>query len=199
MKHYKKGRPCKNYPAIDKGTLELQQKRETMLQQAMGQNLRFAESLLGVLHAHKILSRPLYEAGCFFGELGYRYEACLEEGSPKRQNILTRKRGESFFSDEKDERDTKAWRMALGALKEAGPRPFQTVLRVVFYDQDLYSQRPPWIPFKDLRKGLVSLDRYFRGEAIKDNRYKLDNQAENHGRSTRIQRSSTAVPLQAPP
>lgn len=199
MKHYKKGRPRKNRPAIDKGTVELQQKRKALIQQSSGQSLRLAESLLGVLHARKVLSKPLYEAGCFFGELGYRYEACLGEASPKRQNILTRKEGESFFSDEKDERDTKAWRRALGALKEAGPRSFQTVLKVVFYDQDLYTKRFPRILFKDLRKGLVSLDQYFRRGVIKDDQYTPDDRVENHERSTRIQRSPTDAQLQVLP
>lgn len=199
MKHYKKGRPRKNRPAIDKGTVELQQKKKALIQQSSGQNLRLAESLLGVLHARKVLSKPLYEAGCFFGELGYRYEACLGEAAPKHHNILMRKEGRENLSDEKDERDTKAWRMALGALKEAGPRSFQTVLKVVFYDQDLYTKAPPRVPIAPLCQGLVFLERYFRGEVIKDERYKLDDQVENPQRPTRLLRPLTEAPPQALP
>lgn len=120
----KRGRPRLNRARIDKGTVELQQKRKALLKQPGDQNLHLAESLLGVLYARALVSKPLYEAGCFFGKLGYRYEACLGEGAPKRHNILTRKEGRKNLSDEKDERDTKAWRMALEALREAGSRPF---------------------------------------------------------------------------
>lgn len=179
--------------------MELQQKRKAILKQETGQNLRLAESLLGILYARAFVSKSLYEAGCFFGKLGYRYEACLGEGAPKRYNILTRKEGRENLSDEKDERHTKAWRMALEALREAGSRPFQTVLEVVFYDQDLYTKVPPRVPIAPLRQGLAFLERYFKGEAIKDDQYKLDDRVENHGRSTKIQRSSTNAPLRAPP
>lgn len=199
MQHYKKGRPRKNRAPIDKGTVELQEKRKALLQRENGQNLRLAESLLGVLYAHQLLSKPLYEAGCFFGELGYRYEACLGEASPKRYNILMRKGGRSFLSDEKDAQHTKAWRRALGALKEAGPRPFRTVLKVVFYDQELYTKAPPRIPVKILRQGLASLEIYFKGEALKNELHTHHDRVENHGQSTRLPRPLKEGPPQALP
>lgn len=181
MQHYKskRGRPRTHRTRIDKGTVELQQKRETLLRQTKNQNLRLAESLLGVLYAREVVSQQLYEAGCFFGELGYRYEACLGDASPKRHNILTRKEGRGFFSEERDARHTKAWRRAIEALKEAGPSAFQTVLKVVFYDQDLYTKALPRVPFEPLRQGLASLDRYFKGVTIRDNPHTPDDQVEN--------------------
>lgn len=199
MQHYKKGCPRKNRSKRDKGTVELQQKRKALVHQENGQKLRLAESLLGVLYARDQLSKPLYEAGCFFGELGYRYEACLGEVSRKRYNILTRREGRSLLSEEKDERDTKAWRMALGALKEAGQRPFQAVLKVVFHDQDLYTNGLPQVPFEALRQGLASLDLYFKSEASKDESHTPHDQVGNPGQSTTFPRLLKEGPPQVLP
>lgn len=195
----KRGRPRKNRTKIDRGTIELQQKRKALLCQENGHNLRLTESLLGVFYARDLVSQPLYEAGCFFGELGYRYEACLGEASPKRCNILMRQEGRGECSDETDAQHTKAWHQALEALKEAGPHSFQTVLKVVFYDQDLYTNSPPRVAFEDLRQGLASLERYFKRTALKDTRRRFDDRAENPARSTRFPRPLKDDPPQPLP
>jgi hypothetical protein len=64
-------------PPKDEGTPELQQKRKLLLNGQGTHDLALAESLLGILYAHQMISKPLYEAGRCFGELGYRYEACF--------------------------------------------------------------------------------------------------------------------------
>lgn len=62
----RRGRPRQHRPKIDRGTRELQQKRELLLGGAQGQDPAMAESLLGVLYGRQLISRPLYEAGRFF-------------------------------------------------------------------------------------------------------------------------------------
>ncbi|MBA3813266.1 MAG: hypothetical protein H0X26_02045 [Alphaproteobacteria bacterium] len=162
----RRGRPRQNRPTIDSGTNELQQKRR----RAVHGDPVLAESLLGILYGRQLISKPLYEAGRFFGELGYRYEPCLGHQFRQNSSVLTYsiKNGKGanplYWSDMQDEKRTTAWRKALIALKKAGVGPYKTVLDVVFYDQDLYEV--PWsksiIPFvKPLRTGLASLDSYF--------------------------------------
>lgn len=165
----RRGRPCLK---IDKGTKELQQKRGILLGTNPGVDHGLAESLLGLFYGRQLISRPLYEAGVFFGELGYRYEPCLGHKFRRNSSSLSPKQienqGTSPFqwSDEHHEKLTIAWRKALKALKKSGDGPFKIVLEVVFHDQDLYTTpftrsmnacAPP------LRKGLKSLEDYFKG------------------------------------
>jgi hypothetical protein len=169
--HAKKGRPPGQHPQIDRGTKELQQKRQPFL--LKGQDPALAESFLGHLYAHQVITQPLYEAGCFFGELGYHYKPCLGYAFRPRVRDMLLKRGDyissrdCFLSEAEEEKRTKAWRHALEALRQAGQASYQVVLRAVFYDQDLYSQSP--LPsfvkeIKPLRAGLSRLDLYFKGE-----------------------------------
>lgn len=162
----RRGRPSKNRPNIDLGTKELQAKRKA----AAYENPALAESLLGVLYAHQLISQPLYEAGRFFGELGYRFEPCLEQKFRPSSSVLTHlsRYGNSplEWSDHQMEKRTRAWYTSLKALKQAGDVPCRTVLRVVFYEQDLYTMPilKAVMPFlKPLQEGLEVLDGYFRG------------------------------------
>ena len=161
-----RGRPRQNYAKKDRGTDELQQKRRRLLAGGRIEESSFAESLLGILYAHEVISKPLYEVGRFFGELGYRYEPCLGHIFQARSSVFVPKQGASL-TDREHEKRTKAWRRALTALKQAGPRPYDTVLKVVFYDQDLYTNIFPYSLLKEagpLRQGLECLESYFRGE-----------------------------------
>lgn len=172
------GRPHKTYPKIDRGTMELQQKRRMLLEKGVVQDLTLAESLLGVLYAYGMISRPLYEAGRFFGEIGYQYKSCLGHCFSLRVSLLTHIGGGSsnggsgnVYPSAQDEKRTQAWRNALKALKEAGPDPYEVVLRVVFNDCDLYTEAPPLSSRNEigaLRQGLKSLDKYFKGEIMQD-------------------------------
>ncbi len=173
----RRGRPCHHRPKIDLGTRELQRKRKTLLEKGRVQDSFLAESLLGLLYAHDVISEPLYEAGCIFGELGYEYTPCLGHAFRQRASILTLNRegtgggrGQSVLPDWKDVKRTKAWRKAVKALKQAGPRPYKVVLKVVFYDQDLYTNAFPPILLEEtgpLQQGLEYLDHYFK-EGLKD-------------------------------
>jgi hypothetical protein len=168
----RRGRPHHNRLKVDRGTEELQQKRKGLLETGVLHDASLAESLLGIFYAHQMISRPLYEAGCFFGELGYRYEPCLGQLGRSRASSLTLLEirnlggGSCPLSDTQDEKLTQAWQKALRALKRAGSGPYRTVLKVIFYDQDLYMA-----PFassferesKPLREGLHCLEIYFKG------------------------------------
>lgn len=188
------GRPSNNYPKIDRGTKELQQKK-AMLLAGNKENPALAESLLGIFYGHQLISRPLYEAGCFFGELGYRFEPCLDHKFRQTESILTHERlgskgySQSYRRGEQDEKCILSWRKALTALKQAGPMPYKVVLSVVFYHQDLYI-----VPFThfmgasapDLRKGLESLESYFR-EGLRAGQGKHYGRGLSPGRATSFQ------------
>lgn len=155
----------------DKGTPELQQKRKVLLNKEETQDLALAESLLGILYAHKMISKPLYEAGSYFGELGYRYEFCLGYSFRQRASPLTHLEGRNFgrfesaYRDALEEKQILAWRKALKVLNEAGKTSYQTVLKVVFYDQDLYTNLWPHSILKELaplRQGLERLGKHFK-------------------------------------
>ena len=188
----RQGRPRQDRPAKDQGTKELQQKRKILIEGGRVENFSFAESLLGILYIHQVISKPLYEAGYAFGELGYRYEACLGHSFRSRASAfflnqeVTKGRE---FSEWYDEKQTKAWRKALKSLKRAGPCPYKMVLKVVFYDQDLYATPLPRFLLKEvhsLRQGLACLAAYFKGE-LKDTQDKLDDPGLNLGKSTTSQ------------
>ncbi len=168
IKH-SRGRPRLNRQESDKGTPELQQKREHL----SGADPALAESLLGVLYARQLISRPLYEAGCFFGELGYRFKPCLGYAFRNRSHVLSVQFGrctqerDSFLTEREEEKRTKAWRKALAVLQETGPASQKAVLNVIFCDQDLYKEAvcfPQTRDIKNLQKGLERLDLYFKGE-----------------------------------
>jgi hypothetical protein len=206
--HKRRGRPCQHRPKIDHGTVELQQKRVKLLENKLNQDRTLAESFLGVLYAHQMISQPLYEAGCFFGELGYRYRPCLgyafrhqsHAWVPRFERIPYREK-ESIFSETQEEKRTKAWRNALEALRQAGSNPYQVVLSVVFYSRDLYSEiptLPPPIEVKALRLGLEQLEAYFKGE-LKGKTSKLSDSAPSSPPATRIPPFLREPQLAAPP
>jgi hypothetical protein len=188
----RRGRPPQNRPTIDLGTKELQQKRKAAVQG----NPALAESLLGILYGRQLISQSLYEAGQFFGELGYRYEPCL--GNQFRQNasVLTHKivggKGSNplQWPEAHDEQRTIAWRNALTALKQAGVGPYKIVMDVVFSHQDLYVMpvHKSVLSFvKPLRKGLASLETYFKA-GLQGRRGKRPDRGINPARATRFQR-----------
>jgi hypothetical protein len=161
--HKRRGRPRLNLPNIDPGTKELQHKRAVLLKNAPVQQVIYAESLLGYLYAHQVISHSLYEAGQFFGELGYRYEACLGQFFRPRTSVLVLNRGgRPTVDDSLDERRTKE-----------GPHPYKVVLKVVFCDQDLYSTELPCFSpreVKSLQRGLTCLEAYFNRRSEKRKR-----------------------------
>jgi hypothetical protein len=202
-----RGRPRQNRERKDKGTEELQQKRKRLLKGGLVEDPSFAESVLGVLYAHDVISKPLYEVGRFFGELGYRYVACLGHTFRARASVITLNRGgtlgggQSALSDWLDEKQTKAWLRALKALEQAGPRPYKVVLKIVFYDQDLYSNPFPRSLLKEagpLRQGLERLETYFK-EGLKDKKGMLCDPALNLLRSTTSQQLLKECQHLAPP
>lgn len=166
-----------------------------ILQENSVEDLTLAESLLGILYGRHLISKPLYDAGRFFGELGYRYEPCLGHKFRQNSSIMTRQKVDiqgyavAQESDQQDEKRTKAWRHALKALKEAGEGPYKIVLEVVFYDQDLYTIPLPRFmntTVQPLRKGLESLVVYFK-EGLRVERGKRYDRGLNPGKSTRLQ------------
>ncbi len=92
----KRGRPRKDFPKIDRGTKELQQKRNRLLENGQVRQDYLAETLLGVFYAHNIISKPLYETGRFFGELGYQYETSLGHKFRQRVSVLCPQWGRSL-------------------------------------------------------------------------------------------------------
>ena len=198
----KRGRPRRNRQTIDKGTEELQQKRQKLLKKSILQDTSFAESLLGIFYVRQLISHPLYEAGCFFGELGYLYKPCLGYAFRQHTHGLTlkfekcRQDRDSFLSEHQEEKRTKAWRGALQTLKQEGSAPYQVVLKVVFYDHDLYTDPFPHSlvrEIKSLRKGLERLDVYFKG-ALRDRRGKPFDSAQSPLRSTTFPPFSKELP-----
>jgi len=188
----RRGRPRYERQKLDKGTPELQHKRKQLLQKDAITDVSLAESLLGILYARHMVSRPLYEAGCFFGEIGYQYRFCLGYSFRPFVHDLALRSGEvrenqgAFLSEYQIQKRTKAWYDALDALRKAGPCPYKIVLKVVFYDQDLYTEPFPRLhltKIKDLRKGLERLDRYFK-EGPKGSRDSLDDSASGLSKST---------------
>jgi hypothetical protein len=195
LTHKRRGRPRHTRPKVDSGTDEMRQKRMLLLKEGVNHDVKLAESLLGILYAYQVISRPLYDVGCFFGELGYRYEACLGYTFRKRASHLTQVGGGSLggvdFSPTEiyEEKHIRAWRAALVALKGAGALSYDAVLKVVFYDQDLYmgialrsflKEREP------LQKGLARLDLHFKG-GLRDNQGTPSDRVLSPGRSTRSQ------------
>jgi len=206
----RRGRPRLDRPARDFGTQELRDKRRNLVTDGQTKNPVLAESLLGLFYAHGIITKVHYEAGRQFGELGYRYEACLGHTFRQRASIIThigngdrnRDRNGVGTSDADspalDATQIHAWRKALAALQQAGRTPTTSVLRVVFHDQDLYTNIPPLkaaflSDAKPLRQGLDQLDAHFQ-EAPEDARDKPADLALNLPPPTRLQRPSRARP-----
>ncbi|MBX9621691.1 MAG: hypothetical protein K2X28_06680 [Alphaproteobacteria bacterium] len=165
--YQRRGRPNLNREVIDKGTEALQQKRRTLFKKGNPKEMPLTGSLLGIFYAKGLISEPLYEAGRSFSEIAYLYEGCL--GQPfrsRRSSLLLERAGYSeFFSERKERKRIKAWRQALEALKQAGPRPYRTVMHVVFYEADLYTSGLPFFLLGragDLRLGLACLEAYFK-------------------------------------
>lgn len=197
-----RGRPWKHHPEIDRGTEELQQKKQAAAQG----NPTLAESLLGILYDRQFISQPLYEAGRFFGELGYRYEPCLGHRFRQNASILTHtlihEKGSNplYWSEEQGERRTLAWRNALAALKQAGDTPYKVVLHVVFCDRDLYtfplSKTIPYV--RPLQRGLACLEMYFKGE-FQGRQGKNYDQGPNLGQATTFRRPLAESRSASPP
>lgn len=207
MAQRRRGRPRYYREKIDKGTTELQYKRLQLLDKKGSQNMALAESLLGVLYARELISPSLYEAGRSLEEIGYKYTFCRGYAFRARVNVLNLKIGdcwkarESRLSDYEEEKRTKAWRKALTILQQAGCRPYQIVLKVVFYDQDLYTRFFSAFPLEEmkaLRRGLSHLDKYFKGE-LKDGRGKPHDPAPNPVQSTRSPHFLKERPPLSPP
>ncbi len=208
MRERRRGRPRNTREKIDKGTPELQCKRNDLLQQGRPQDTSLAESLLGVLYAQRLISKPLYEAGCVFGELRYSYVMCLGCTFQKRSHALALRFGECgedrdpLLSEHQREKRTKAWRDALRVLQQAGSAPYEVVLKTVCYDEDLYTAPALISSFKEveaLRQGLGCLDKYFTG-VLKDRRGTPDDPAPGPARSTRFPHvSKDPPPFPLPP
>lgn len=166
----RRGRPSKNIPCIDKGTEELQRKRKKLLENTLIRDVSLSESLLGLLYAHQVISRPLYEAGKFFGELGYRYETCLDQPFRTRTNVLVlNRRGRAPIPDFLDKKRTDAWRSAVQILQYAGAQPYKTVMKVVFYDQELYTTGIPEFSSREIEflcQGLACLESHFKKRSL---------------------------------
>jgi hypothetical protein len=183
QKKAQRGRPRQNNPLIDTGTPELLKKRNHLLRAHHSKNLALTESLLGLLYAREMISKPLYETGCHFGELGYKYISCLDCSFRARSSVLVlNRRGLSHLPDSYIEKQTKAWKRSLSALKQAGDLPYRTVMKVVFHDDDLhlYGIPPSLLKVRAaLQLGLKSLDFYFK-EGLKDKPNSCLDQASNH-------------------
>ena len=165
--HQRRGRPKLNHEVIDKGTEAFQQKRRALFKDGRPKEMSLTASLLGIFYAKALITEPLYEAGCTFEKIAYRYELCLGETFRSRRSslILERCGYSGFFCDDKDRKRIKAWRQALEALKQAGPHPYRTVMDVVFYDVDLYTSGLPLFLLEragDLCLGLECLEEHFK-------------------------------------
>lgn len=185
----RRGRPHLNHPMVDKGTTELCQKKKDLINK--GNDLTLAESLLGILYAHHLIARPLFEAGQFFGELGWRYQPCLGYNFRSRSFSPTftqsKKTHDSFFTEKEEMARTRAWRGALSVLRTTGLSSYHAVLRVVFYEYDLYEDsflRALKSHINPLHKGLTALDLYFRGE-LKGTVNKRSYQAQGPEKATK--------------
>lgn len=164
--HQRRGRPKLNREIIDKGTEALQQKRRVLFKNGSPKEMPLTASLLGVFYAKALISEHLYEAGLTLEKISHHYEFCLGETFRARRSslILERCGYSDFFCEDKDRKWIKAWRQALEALKQAGPRSYRIVMDVVFYDADLYTSGLPFSLMRragDLRLGLECLDAHF--------------------------------------
>lgn len=187
----RKGRPWKHSSTLDKGTPELQQKRALLVGKQEGDSGELASSLLGIFYSRQLISRPLYEAGVFFGELRYRYEPCLGQNFQAYSSVLLHRKmkrcGDSPFlwSDVSHEKRREAWSNALKALTRSGRDPYKIVLKVVFYDQELElipkGRLEMLLP--PLRKGLETLENYFK-VGLQGGQDRPSDQELNPGKST---------------
>lgn len=164
--YQRRGRPKLNREFVDKGTEALQQKRWALFKNGCHKEMCLTASLLGIFYAKGLITEPLYEAGCSFAKIAYLYEGCLGQSfRSRRSSLLLERAGYSeFFSERKERKRIKSWRQAIEALKQAGPRPYKTVMDVVFYDADLYTSGLPFSLMEragDLRLGLECLDAHF--------------------------------------
>lgn len=207
MAQRRRGRPRCYREKIDQGTAELQHKRQQLLEKRIDKNMALAESLLGVLYARNFISPSLYDAGRSFEEIGYKYSFCQEYAFRPRVNVLNLESGncwqdrDSRLSEDEEEKRTKAWRNALNILQQAGHRSYQVVLKVVFYNQDLYARSSTALPLEDMRalkRGLNHLDKYFKGE-LKDGRGKPHGSVQNPVQSTRSPPFLKELPPLFPP
>ncbi len=196
-----RGRPKIVKILHDTGTQELEKKRQFLIQTHQKGNLYLAESLLGTLYARGLLTQNQYDAGRAFGVLGYKYLSCLDCSFRARSSLLSLdRRGKRYLPDAYVMKQTKAWRDALMALKEAGIIPFQAVLNVVFYEEDLHLHgiHPTILRVQPhLKRGLETLDAYFKGE-LKGKKRKRCGPASGLEKATRIQLPSRE-PLSSPP
>lgn len=196
-----RGRPKVVKVLHDTGTQELERKRQFLIQTHQKSNLYLAESLLGILYARGLLTQNQYDAGRSFGALGYKYLSCLDCSFRARTSLLSLdRRGKRYLPDAYVMKQSKAWRDALSALKEAGTISFQAVLNVVFYEEDLHLHGiPPTIlrAQPHLKRGLETLDAYFKGGS-KGKKRKPCGPASDLGKATRIQLPSRE-PLPSPP
>ena len=162
----RRGRPRLVKPKVDWGTPEVIHKRKLLLQNLESTNSALAESLLGLFYARGLLSKPLYEAGLFFGELGYKYETCLDIPIQSRESALQpNRRGLTHYPESYYKKHTKAWNNAVFALKAAGQEAYLTVMGIIFYEKDIYQSGLPHSILKAspyLKRGLEALDAYFR-------------------------------------
>lgn len=194
MIHKGRGRPRHFRIVLDKGTKELQQKRQKLLCRNNSSTPFLAESLLGIFYGRELVSRAQYEGGCAFEELGHRYALCLDPAFRHRACGLALKfqKGTSSYdvllSEHQEEKRTREWRRAVNVLQKAGLFAYDIVFKVVFYDQDLYASEipsPGGQGLDALRRGLDYLDLYFKGE-FSDKQHILRGLAENPGKSTRF-------------
>lgn len=196
-----RGRPRQNKPRFDRGTPELLKKRNHLLEAHNSKNLELAESLLGLFYARGMISKPLYETGCHFGELGYKYVSCLECSFRARSSVLVlNRRGLTHLPDAYVEKHTKAWTRSLSALKQAGDLAYRTVMKVVFHDDDLHLYGIPPTLLRGgpaLQLGLESLDSYFKG-GLKGKSNSPHDQASNHWKATRSQQLLKEFPPALP-
>lgn len=160
----RRGRPRLDRQKIDKGTEQLQQKKLRVVEK--GQDIRFSESLLGLLYSQEVITRDQYDAGQTLNEIGYRYEPCLGYVLRQHASLLAPK-SQGGLSDQQDEKRTKEWRDVLQVLKNSGSKAYTTVLHVVFNDQDIVSHKSlqPIENIQELRHGLNGLHYYFKGES----------------------------------
>ena len=170
-----RGRPKSLKSICDLGTLELQKKRKSLVQNEGHEHL--SESLLGLLLAKNLISQKYYEAGIRYYKLGYAYEPQLRLGLGHRQSILANlgqphsqnlHMHENESAHSKDEKITRRWKMATDALKNAGLRPFTLVTHILFSGIDpkeMGAQFLKKITPRDLletKDGLLALANYFR-------------------------------------
>jgi len=117
----RRGRPRLQRYCSDHGTEELQRKRQELVQSQCHQDQPLAESLLGVLYARQLISRSLYDAGCFFKKLAWDYQPCLGAVFRRPSHSLFLRYGSHAgedlpLSEEEERKRVDAWRKALNVL-----------------------------------------------------------------------------------